>query len=139
MVAADPLKLGGISLGGDQTTRTRRTAVFEWSDDDKIPVAPPPSTEAPPRSTRAEEQAKRSEEVPGQHAMGVPVKQATRVPEQQVIGVPEQQVTGVPEQLAEEVPEQRMEWGSMVEEARPSSQDTGNDHKATAGGSSRHR
>ena len=57
--AAGPLKPGGISLGGNQTTRTRRTAVLEWSDDDETSVAPPPSTEAPPRSTRMEEQAKR--------------------------------------------------------------------------------
>ena len=105
--------------------------MFEWSDDDEIPVAPPSSTEAPPRSTRVEEQAKRSEEVPEQWARGVPAQQATRVPEQQV--------TGVPEQLAEEFLERRTEWGSMVEEARPSSQDAGDDHKATAGGSSRHR
>ena len=33
--AAGPLKPGGISLGGDQTTQTRRTAVLEWSDDDE--------------------------------------------------------------------------------------------------------
>jgi len=64
--AAGPLKPGGISLGGDQTTRTRRTAVLEWSDDDKTLVAPPPSTEAPPRSTHVEEQARRGEEVPEQ-------------------------------------------------------------------------
>ena len=42
--AAGPLKPGGISLGGDQTTRTRRTTVLEWSDDDETLVTPPPST-----------------------------------------------------------------------------------------------
>ena len=39
--AAAPLKLGGISLGRDQTTRTRRATVIEWSDDDEDLVAPP--------------------------------------------------------------------------------------------------
>ena len=71
MATIAPLKLGGISLGGDQTTRTRRTVVFEWSDDDEILVAPSPSTEAPLHSTHAEEQAKRGKEVLEQRAMGV--------------------------------------------------------------------
>ena len=35
IAAVGPLKPGGISLGGDQTTQTRRTAVLEWSDDDE--------------------------------------------------------------------------------------------------------
>ena len=52
---AAPLKPGGISLGGDQTTQTRSTVMFEWSDDDEVPVAPLLSTKVPPRSTRAEE------------------------------------------------------------------------------------
>ena len=34
---AAPLKLGGISLGGDQTTRTQSAAMSEWSDDDGAP------------------------------------------------------------------------------------------------------
>ena len=64
MASAAPLKSGGISLGGDQTTWTRRTVVFEWSDDDEVLVAPPPSTKAPLRSTRVEEQLKEKEGVP---------------------------------------------------------------------------
>ena len=72
--------------------------MVEWLDDDEIPVAPPPSTEAPSRSTCVEEQVKRSEEVPEQRARGIPAQQAT--------GVPEQQMTGIPEQLAEGVLEQ---------------------------------
>ena len=31
-VAAAPLKPGGISLDDDQTTRIRRTVVFDWFD-----------------------------------------------------------------------------------------------------------
>ena len=61
-----PLKPGGISLGGDQTTQTRSAAMSEWSDDDRAPVAPPPSTKAPPRSSRVEEQPKGGEGVPKQ-------------------------------------------------------------------------
>ena len=33
-VAAAPFKPSDISLGDDQTTQTRRTLVFDWSDDD---------------------------------------------------------------------------------------------------------
>ena len=61
---AAPRKPGNISLGGDQTTRTRRTAVIEWSDDDEVPVFPPPSTREPPRSTRAHDQSRVGEEIP---------------------------------------------------------------------------
>ena len=50
-----PCKSGDISLGGDQTTRTRSAMMSEWSDDDEVTVAPPPSTEAPPRNTCAED------------------------------------------------------------------------------------
>ena len=64
MVGAAPLKPGDISLGGDHTTQTRSTAMFEWSDDDEVPVAPPPSTKAPARSTCVEEQSRGGEEVP---------------------------------------------------------------------------
>ena len=64
MAAAAPLKRGNISLGGDQTTRPRRTAVLEWFDDDEDLVAPPPSTQAPSSSTRMEEEPRGSDEVP---------------------------------------------------------------------------
>ena len=63
-MSATPRKPGGISLGGDQTTRAQNTAMFEWSDDDEVLVAPPPSTKAPSRSTRAEEQSRGGEGVP---------------------------------------------------------------------------
>ena len=53
-----------ISLGGDQTTRTRSATMSEWSNDDGTPVAPPPSTEAPSRNTRTEVQSKGGEGVP---------------------------------------------------------------------------
>jgi len=55
----------------------------EWSDDDEVLVAPPPSMKAPPRSTRVEEQSKGKEGVPKQQAMGVPEQRATGVPERQ--------------------------------------------------------
>ena len=63
-VATAPHKLGGISLGDDQTNRTRRTAVFEWSDDDEVLMAPPPSMKEPPQSTRAGNQSGEGREVP---------------------------------------------------------------------------
>ena len=70
--SAAPLKLGGISLGGDQTTRMWSTAMFEWSDDDEVPVAPPQSMKVPPRTARVEEQSRGGEGVPQQQVMGVP-------------------------------------------------------------------
>ena len=65
-VTAAPRKLGGISLGGDQTTRTWRSAVIEWSDDDENLVAPPLSVQTPSRTTHVEEQPREDEEVPEQ-------------------------------------------------------------------------
>ena len=86
--AAAPLKLGDISLGGDQTTRTWRAVVIEWSDDDEDPVAPPRSVQAPPCSTRVEEQSRGSEEVLEQRARGFPKHQAKEIPMQQTMEVP---------------------------------------------------
>ena len=40
--------------------------MFEWSDDDKVLVAPPPSTKAPPRNTCIEGQSDGGEGVPKQ-------------------------------------------------------------------------
>ena len=82
-----PRKLGGISLGGNQTTRMQSAAMFEWSDDDGAPIAPPPSTKAPLRSSCMEVQLKGGENVPEQ--------QVTRILEQQAMGIPEPQTTGV--------------------------------------------
>ena len=75
-------KPGDISLGGDQTTRTRSAAMSEWSDDDGALVAPSLSTKAPPRNTRMEEQSKEGEGVPEQRAKGVPEQQTRGVLEQ---------------------------------------------------------
>ena len=61
-----PHKPGGISLGGDQTTRTWSAAMSKWSDDDGALVAPPPSTEVPPHSTCMEVQSEGGEGVPEQ-------------------------------------------------------------------------
>ena len=103
MVGTTPLKLSNISLGDDQTTWTRRNMVFEWSDDDEVSVAPPPSTEAPLHNMRVGVQSRRGEEVPEQQAMGVPTQQALGVPEQQARGVPEQQAEVNSERQAERV------------------------------------
>ena len=64
MAGVAPLKPGGISIGGDRTTRTQSAAMSEWSDDDEALVAPPPSIEAPLRNTRTEVQSKGGEGVP---------------------------------------------------------------------------
>ena len=67
-----PRKLGGISLGGNQTTRMQSAAMFEWSDDDGALVAPPPSTEVLPHNTHMKVQWKVGEGDPEQQAKGVP-------------------------------------------------------------------
>ena len=85
-----PLKPSVISLGGDRTTQTWSAMVSEWSDDDEVPVAPPPSTKAPPCSARVEEQSVRGEEVPQQWEMEVPEQQSRGAPEQQAKEVPKQ-------------------------------------------------
>ena len=41
-----PLRLSGISLGGDRTARAQSAVISEWSDDDEAPVALPPTTKA---------------------------------------------------------------------------------------------
>ena len=79
IVATAPRKPSGISLDDDQTNRTRRTAVFDWSDDDEILTNPPPSTKGPPRNPHAEEQTGVGEEV---HE--APTR---RVPEQRAEGI----------------------------------------------------
>lgn len=71
-MGAVPHKPGSILLGGDHTTQMRSAAMFEWSDNDEVLVAPSPSTEAPPRNTRVEEQSKGGEGVLELQAMGVP-------------------------------------------------------------------
>ena len=65
-MAAAPLKLGDISLGDDQTTRTRRTTVFDWSDDNEVLMAATPSMKEPPRSMHVEDQSRGGKEVPKQ-------------------------------------------------------------------------
>ena len=104
-----PIKLGGISLGDDQTTRTRRTAVFDWSDDDKVPTDSPPSTKEPPRSTLMGNQSRGGKEVPELQTREVPKQRAREVPTQQMMGVPAGQATGVPEQQVDANPEQQAE------------------------------
>ena len=70
---AIPRKPGGISLGGDQTTRTRSAVMSEWLDDNEALVAPP-------LSTCTEEQPKGGEGVHEQQAKGVPEQQEEERP-----------------------------------------------------------
>ena len=64
--AAAPLEPVDIALGSDQTTRTWRTTVIEWSDDEEILVAPLSSMKAPPRSAHVEDQSRGGKGVPEQ-------------------------------------------------------------------------
>ena len=82
IVGAAPLRLGNISLGSGQITRTQSAAMSEWSNDDGAPVAPPLSTEVPPHNTRVEVPLKGGEGVPEQQAKETPMAEATRPPPQ---------------------------------------------------------
>jgi hypothetical protein len=80
MVTAAPIKLGDISLGDDQTTRTRRTTMFDWSDDDEASTDPPPSMKEPLRSTPMGNQSRGDEDVPELQTKAVPEQWAREVP-----------------------------------------------------------
>jgi len=147
MAATAPLKLGGILLGGDQTARTQRTAVLEWSDDDEDLVVSPLIMQAPPRSMHTEDQSGGGGEVPepqtrdapGQRVREVPAQQTTGVPAGQVMGAPEQQAEVNPDPRAEEVLEWHAEQGPTVGEASPPPQNTAVDPITAPSGSGRHR
>ena len=79
IAATAPRKPGGISLDDDQTNRTQRTVVFDWSNDDEILMNPPPSMKGPPRNPCAELQTRVGEEV-----REGPTR---RVPEQRAEGI----------------------------------------------------
>jgi len=98
---AAPIKLGGISLGGDQATRTRRATVIEWSDDDEDPVDILPSVQTSSRNTRMEEQSGGAKKVPEQQTTENPAERATVVPEQHTEANLERRVEENPEQQAE--------------------------------------
>ena len=83
-------KPGSISLSDDQATRSRRTTVLEWSDDDEDLTARLPSMKEP--SLHAEVPVQRAKEIPVQSKMEVLVVQTTRVPEQQTGVTSEQHV-----------------------------------------------
>jgi len=95
----------------------------EWSDDDEVPVAPPPSTIVPPRDTRVEGQSEGGEVVPEQQAMGVPMQQANGAPEQRARGVLERQVEERPmAETARPPPQGRgwaLRWAMLVQKSGP--------------------
>ena len=88
MVGSTSIKPGGISLGDDQTSRTRRTAMFDWSDDDKVPKDPPRSMKEPPCSTPMGNQSRGGKEVPKPQTREVPEQRVREVPAHQTMGVP---------------------------------------------------
>ena len=108
-MTATPHKLGNISFGGDQTTRMRRTTVIEWSDDDEVPVFPPPNMREPPRSTRTCDLSRVGEEIPEPETREIPEQQVRETPTQKSTGVPTERATEVPEQQTEANPEQQAE------------------------------
>jgi len=126
-----PIKPGGISLGGDQATRTRRAAVIEWSDDDEDPVDILPSVQTSSRNTRMEEQSGGAKKVPEQQTTENPAERATVVPEQHT--------EANLERRAEENPEQQAEQRPNLEETRPLPPSTRINPTVVPRGSSGHR
>ena len=53
-----PHKPAGISFGGSRTAQTQSAAIFEWSDNDDAPVAPPSSTKTSLREMHVEVRSK---------------------------------------------------------------------------------
>ena len=70
----------------------------EWSDDDRVPVAPSLSTVMPPHSTRTEEQPKVGEGVLEQRAKGILEPQAREILERQAEERQTVETTGPPPQ-----------------------------------------
>ena len=101
--------------------------MIEWSDDDEVPVFPPPSTREPPRSTRMRDQSRVGEEItepetreiPEQQVRETPAQKSTGVPMERATEVPEQQTEANPEQQAETALERRAEQTSTKEGLRP--------------------
>jgi len=137
--AAAPRKPGGISLGDHQTNQTRRTTVFDWSDDDEVLMAPPPSTKEPPRSMSVGDQSGGGKEVHLPPTRTVPEQRAEGVSTQQTMEVPAGRATEVPEQQVEANLEQQAEQRSTEEEPRIPPQSMRMGPAAAPGGSGRHR
>ena len=118
-MAAAPLKPGSISLGDDQTTRPRRTAVFDWSDDDEFSVVGLPSTKEPPHSAGTEDRSRGDKEIPKQRTREIPAQRTMEAPIVQTTGVPEQPTGVTSEQHVERAPEHQTDQRSSVEEREP--------------------
>ena len=100
-----PRKPGGISLDDDQTNRTRRTTVFDWSGDDEILTNPLSSTKGPPLYPRAEQQIGVGEEVLEAPTRRVPEHRAERIVAQQTSEIPTERSTEILEQQMTAAPE----------------------------------
>ena len=137
--ATAPRKPGGISLDDDQTNRTRRTAVFDWSDDDEILMNPPSSTKGPLLYPRTEQQTGVGEEVLEAPTRRVPKHRAEGISAQQTSEIPAMRAMEILGQQTKATPEQQTEPTPTKEEPRIPSPSTGVDPTAAPGGSGRHR
>ena len=113
--------------------------MFDWSDDDEVLTAPPPSTKEPPRSMSVGDQSGGGKEVRLSSTRTVTEQRAEGVSMQQTMVVPVGRATEVPEQQAEANPEQQAEQRSIEEEPRIPPQSTRIDPAAMPRGLGRHR
>ena len=92
--------------------------MFDWSDDDEVLTAPPPSTVEPPRSMHAGDQSRGGEEEREPSMSGVLEQRVEKIPTQQTTEVPSGQTTVVPEQPTEADPGPQAEQRLAEEEPR---------------------
>ena len=137
--ATAPRKPGGISLDDDQTNRTRRTTVFDWSNDDEILMNPLPSTKEAPRNPRAEQQTRVGEEVREAPTRRVLEHRAEGIAAQQMLEIPAERATETLEQQTTAALEQQAKPRPTEEEPRIPPPSIGVDPAAAPEGSGQHR
>ena len=134
-----PCKLGRISLDDDQTNQTRRTMVFDWSDDDEILTNPFSSTKGPSLYPCSEQQIEVGKEVLEAPTRRVPEHRAEGIAVQQTSEIPAEWATEILEQQTVAAPKQQVEPRPTEEEPRIPPPSTGVDPAAVLGGSGRRR
>ena len=92
--------------------------MFDWSNDDEVLMAPPPSTMEPPRSMSVGDQSRGNEESHEPPTSGVPEQWVEEIPVQQTTEVPSERTTAVPEQPTEADPGPQAQQRLTEEEPR---------------------
>ena len=92
--------------------------MLDWSDDDEVPMVPPPGTKGPPHSMRAGDQSRGGEEGREPSMSGVLEQRVEKIPTQQTTEVPSRRTMAVPEQPTEADPGPQAQQKPTEEEPR---------------------